>query len=231
MPLRSPLVSAAAPWNFLSRRKRSPRAFTLIELLIVVAIIAILAAIAAPNYLEAQMRAKVSRVESDLRTMTTGLESFRIDFNTYPEGTDDASRMPAPVVQELDALAPGYYTFASLGPNGEPAGGGFPTLTTPVAYLSNAFIDPFAGTKNPFLTYCYRNAKDRKNGYIITSFGPDADLLSQEGGGPRQRHPQRQPPGHFPGHKKPVPMRGHQRARRHPLHGRHERLGRGRGER
>jgi len=58
--------------------------FTLIELLIVVAIIAILAAIAVPNFLEAQTRAKVSRVKADFRTIATGLETYHIDTNKYP---------------------------------------------------------------------------------------------------------------------------------------------------
>lgn len=60
------------------------QAFTLIELLIVVAIIAILAAIAVPNFLEAQTRAKVARVASDLRTYDTAVETYRIDHNKLP---------------------------------------------------------------------------------------------------------------------------------------------------
>src|SRR5690606_30733234 len=54
------------------------------ELLIVVAIIAILAAIAVPNFLEAQTRAKVSRVMGDLRNMATGIESYQIDNRSFP---------------------------------------------------------------------------------------------------------------------------------------------------
>ncbi|CAN5491204.1 hypothetical protein BH09SUM1_BH09SUM1_00120 [soil metagenome] len=60
------------------------RAFTLIELLVVVAIIAIVAAIAVPNFLEAQTRAKVSRSKADLRTLATALEMYRVDTNHYP---------------------------------------------------------------------------------------------------------------------------------------------------
>jgi len=59
-------------------------AFTLIELLIVVAIIAILAAIAVPNFLEAQVRAKVSRAMADMRSIATGLEAYAVDSNKYP---------------------------------------------------------------------------------------------------------------------------------------------------
>lgn len=60
------------------------KGFTLIELLIVVAIIAILAAIAVPNFLEAQVRSKVSRARADLRTIATGLEAYAADNNHYP---------------------------------------------------------------------------------------------------------------------------------------------------
>src|SRR5881394_2996609 len=62
----------------------SKRGFTLIELLIVVAIIAILAAIAVPNFLEAQTRSKVSRVKADMRTFATAVESYAVDNNRPP---------------------------------------------------------------------------------------------------------------------------------------------------
>ena len=58
--------------------------FTLIELLIVVAIIAILAAIAVPNFLEAQTRAKVTRAKADMRSAATAIEAYFVDHNKYP---------------------------------------------------------------------------------------------------------------------------------------------------
>ncbi len=62
--------------------------FTLIELLIVVAIIAILAAIAVPNFLEAQTRSKVSRTQADFRSIATAIESYHVEHNHYPDSCD-----------------------------------------------------------------------------------------------------------------------------------------------
>jgi len=55
-----------------------------------VAIIAILAAIAVPNFLEAQVRSKVSRVLAEHRHLKIGLESYRVDYNKYPPQHRDA---------------------------------------------------------------------------------------------------------------------------------------------
>ena len=68
----------------LRRPRRRGLGFTLVELLVVVAVIAILAAIAAPNFMEAQVRAKVARAVSDLRAIAVGLETYAVEMGNYP---------------------------------------------------------------------------------------------------------------------------------------------------
>lgn len=81
-----------------------------------VAIIAILAAIAMPNFLEAQTRAKLSRVKSDLRTLTVGLETYAMDHNAFPGASGFFEPVPS---QRLESL------------------------TTPISYLTTIPRDPF----------------------------------------------------------------------------------------
>jgi type II secretion system protein G len=102
---------------------RKHAGFTLIELLIVVAIIAILAAIAVPNFLEAQTRSKVSRAKADMRTAVTALEAYRIDANSYPPDGDDIQNSN-PMVDFDSRLR-------------------LHVLTTPIAYLTTFPTDPF----------------------------------------------------------------------------------------
>ena len=51
----------------------------------VVVVVPVLAAIAVPNFLEAQVRSKVSRAHSDMRSLATAIEAYMIDNNTYPK--------------------------------------------------------------------------------------------------------------------------------------------------
>jgi prepilin-type N-terminal cleavage/methylation domain-containing protein len=105
-------------------RPRNLSGFTLIELLVVITIILILIAIALPNFLESQIRAKVVRVESELRVLSIAVESYHGDRAVYPYMS----------VPSLD------YTFLT---------DGFRWLTSPVAYLTTLPIDPFSQPVEP----------------------------------------------------------------------------------
>ncbi len=59
-------------------------AFTLIELLIIVAIIGILAVIAVPNFQNALIKAKVSKAYGDMQAISRALNMYRMDYNNFP---------------------------------------------------------------------------------------------------------------------------------------------------
>ncbi|MDX1973117.1 MAG: prepilin-type N-terminal cleavage/methylation domain-containing protein [Candidatus Sumerlaeia bacterium] len=110
------------------------KAFTLIELIIVVAIIAILSAIAVPNFLEAQTRSKLARVRADFRAKATAMEAYAVDNNRYP--------IPSNALGEFiqnprtDNTVSPFETKTAI------------LLTTPIAYMSSRATDPFVKARN-----------------------------------------------------------------------------------
>ncbi len=128
------------------------KGFTLIELLIVVAIIAILAAIAVPNFLEAQVRSKVARSKSDMRTTATALEAYNVDAGKYP-----------PWLQAFTKPC-----FSLVGNTDTDAMWGLCRLTTPMAYLTSVPMDVFRaqGQRNIAKPGTVKSCYD----YITTSY-------------------------------------------------------------
>ncbi|MBD3265441.1 prepilin-type N-terminal cleavage/methylation domain-containing protein [bacterium] len=139
-------------------------AFTLIELLIVVAIIGILAAIAVPNFMNAQIRAKISRAVSDMRTISQANEAYKVDWNVGAPVSNGRARHG--LTRPLEVR--------------------FYRLTTPVVYLGSIPSDPFVtfanaedyqnyGHSYDYIEIYYPDSGYNPWGheYRINSWGPD----------------------------------------------------------
>ena len=159
------------------------RGFTLIELLIVIAIILILIAIALPNFLEAQIRAKVTKAQGEMRTLATAIESYFTDYDQYPPDGDDLD----PTVVPFDLSNFDSFTRMKV-------------LTTPIPYITEIPFDPFHGESvdlsqtpaavlfltGPPFTYAYNtfgsfgamspgtpNNSGKPDDFGVTSLGPN----------------------------------------------------------
>jgi len=67
--------------------RQSERGFTLVELMVVVAIIALIAGLIIPNYVHARRQATVSGSQANMKQIGTALELYFADHQDYPAGS------------------------------------------------------------------------------------------------------------------------------------------------
>jgi general secretion pathway protein G len=113
------------------RNRRRNGAFTLIELLVVILILAILAALIVPRVVGRTSDAKRAKAASDIATLSSLLQQYRIDNDKFPtteEGLQalrvqpsDAPNWKGPYTSKDIPTDPwgNEYIFQSPGPNGE----------------------------------------------------------------------------------------------------------------
>ena len=88
--------------------------FTLLELMIVVAVIAIIVAIAIPNFIRSRMSANESSAIASMRTISSVIEQYRIRFQTYPDALANLSATGY-IDERLGSGAKAGYSFRYAG--------------------------------------------------------------------------------------------------------------------
>lgn len=126
------------------------KGFTLVEIMIVVAIIALLAAIAIPNLLRARITANDAAAQATLKTLSTAYETFAAANNgVYPTAESQMiSATPPYIGQTYSGRNTGGYTYTVT-----PGTGGYTIVASVNTKNSTGSVTSYAITTGGILTF------------------------------------------------------------------------------
>jgi prepilin-type N-terminal cleavage/methylation domain-containing protein len=161
------------------------KGFTLIELMIVIAIIIILAAIAIPNYLRMTDRARRSRVAGDFTSVATALEAYSVDWGAYPYDTVTPGALANSFGKHnVDTMI--YYEIIGDNTNADLNNDTHVTLTGESGGIDYIKAETLAAMYNPFdpnstVDYFYASSSNGNHWVLAVQYNTDDILWRSDG--------------------------------------------------
>jgi type IV pilus assembly protein PilA len=152
------------------KKIRSRKGFTLVELMIVVAIIGILAAIAIPNFLNFRMKAKTSEAKSNLGAIRSTEVAYYAEYSGYvvnqPYTPDHTTAAALDAKQPWDTTT--RFSIIGFAPEG--------------AVYFDYQLEALAGDTASMFTAAARGDLDKNNDWAIYSLNDSSNEISKTGG-------------------------------------------------
>jgi general secretion pathway protein G len=167
------MIHTAQIANRKSQIATSKAGFTLVELLLVIAIIGILASVISVNFVGIRQRARDSQRKSDIRQIQSAVELYRVDNGSYPVRTSTYRINSGSTCPAVEAFIDSGTTYMSKVPCDPSGSSGY--------NAGNYYYSSDASGTTYLMSSCLENANDGDSYTTATAPSPSANGTCSSG--------------------------------------------------